>query len=104
MSSSSLTMRSGGRCARRPGGRIAATRASGHGLPIHADVDAAHLIPGGALGFGALEVKGRESKASLRVPIVWFFRFDGEKICWGRAYSDRAAAFQDAGVDEASLG
>ena len=54
--------------------------------------------------FGALEVKGRESKASVRAPIAWFFRFDGEKICWARAYSDRAAALQEAGVPESSLG
>ena len=51
-----------------------------------------------------LEVKGRESKASVRAPIAWFFRFDGEKICWARAYSDRAAALQEAGVPESSLG
>ena len=105
-------MRSGGRCARRPRGRIAAMRASGHGLPdtaqtfesMRADVEAAHDVPGGVLGFGALEVKGRESKASVRAPIAWFFRFDGEKICWARAYSDRAAALQEAGVPESSLG
>ena len=70
---------------------------------IHADVEAAHDVPSGVLSFGALEVKGRESKASVRVPIAWFFRFDGEKICWARAYGDRAAALQEAGVAASSL-
>jgi ketosteroid isomerase-like protein len=70
---------------------------------MHADVEAAHEIPGGALSFGALEVKGRESQAAVRVPIAWFVRFEGEKVCWARAYGDRAAALRDAGVDESSL-
>jgi ketosteroid isomerase-like protein len=46
---------------------------------------------------GELRVKGRQSGASIDQPITWIFRYAGDKVVWGKSYSDPDEAAADLG-------
>jgi ketosteroid isomerase-like protein len=50
--------------------------------------------------FGRLCVTGRESGATVDVPIAWVFRFVEDKVVWAKSYSERDEALAEAGLDE----
>jgi ketosteroid isomerase-like protein len=51
------------------------------------------------VAFGRLALKGRGSGATAEVPIAWVFRFVGDKVVWGKSYSERREAFAEAGIE-----
>ena len=53
-----------------------------------------------AVAFGRLFVTGRESGATVDVPVAWVFRFVEDKVVWAKSYSDREEALAEAGLEE----
>ena len=51
---------------------------------------------------GELRVKGRQSGASIDQPITWIFRYAGDKVVWGKSYSDPDEAAADLGPHDTS--
>jgi len=51
---------------------------------------------------GELRVKGRQSGASIDQPITWIFRYAGDKVVWGKSYSDPDEAAADLGPPDTS--
>ena len=44
---------------------------------------------------GRLNLRGKESGATVEMPVFWVFRLTGEKIAYGRAYTNREEALAD---------
>ena len=53
-----------------------------------------------AVAFGRLFVTGRESGATVDVPVTWVFRFVEDKVVWAKSYSEREEALAEAGLNE----
>jgi ketosteroid isomerase-like protein len=44
---------------------------------------------------GRIDLKGKQSGAPIQLPITWIFRVKGDKLVWGRAFTDRRAALTE---------
>ena len=55
---------------------------------IRATVDELREQGDAVVASGELHVKGRQSGASIDQPITWVFRFAGDKVVWGKSYTD----------------
>jgi ketosteroid isomerase-like protein len=67
---------------------------------LRATVDGVRECGDAVVAFGQLEVKGRQSGAPIEVPIAWVFRFAGDKMVWGRSYTDRDEALAEVGLSD----
>lgn len=52
------------------------------------------------LAIGRLRTRSNATGIDLDVPLGWVLRFEGERIAYGRAYSDLAEAARAAGLEE----
>ena len=64
---------------------------------IRATVDAVREDGDTVVVTGELEIKGRQSGASIGLPITWVFRYADDKVVWGKSYTDPNEATADMG-------
>jgi ketosteroid isomerase-like protein len=47
------------------------------------------------LAEGRIDLQGKQSGAPIEIPVTWVFRVKGDKLAWGRAFTDRNAALAE---------
>ena len=67
---------------------------------LHVELDDVREGGDVAVAFGRLFVTGRESGATVDLPVTWVFRFLEDKVVWAKSYSEREEALAEAGLEE----
>lgn len=61
-----------------------------------ATIESAHWEGEAVLAEGSISLEGKASGAPIELPVTWVFRLRDDKVVWGRAFNERAAALEAA--------